>query len=121
MDKSRTTPYHPSGNGMCERFNRTLLDMLGTLEPKSKLDWKGMSGRWSMHTIAYDSTGRSPFYPMFGREPRLPLDLSYGLELKKVQPLSKYVTSMRERLAKLYELASSASHDANRRQKKVYD
>ena len=38
VDKSRTTPYHPMGNGMPERFNQTLLNMLGTLEEDKKSD-----------------------------------------------------------------------------------
>ena len=76
IDKSRTTPYHPMGNGMPERFNQMLLNMLGTLEDDQKSDWKTYV---SSLVHAYNSTRhesmstRLIFY-MSGRHSRLAVD-----------------------------------------------
>ena len=81
VQKIRTTPYNPKGNAHCEKFNQTLLSMLGTLEPGDKAKWQ----QWVptlMH--AYNCThceskGFSPYYLMFGHMPRLPIDIEYGV------------------------------------------
>ena len=81
VEKSRTTPFHPMGNGSCERMNQTLISMLGTLPGRRKKDWTPYIG---MLVLAYnstkcDSTGFSPYFLMFGREPRLPVDNMFPL------------------------------------------
>lgn len=76
VEKSRTTPYHPQGNGVCERFNRTLHGMLATLGREQREQWPRYL---SSLTAIYNSTphavtGFSPHYLVFGAEPHLPMD-----------------------------------------------
>ena len=81
VQKLHTTPYHPQGNGQCERFNSTLCNRLGTLSEEEKLDWKSYLGCMT-HVYNYTkhaSTTYFPYYLMFGRHPRLPIDVEFGL------------------------------------------
>jgi transposase InsO family protein len=125
MIKSRTTPYNPSGNGITERLNRTLLNMLGTLEPKDKQDWKSQIGSLlhAYNCCKHDSTGFSPYRLMFGRQPRLALDVVLGLisDQPVQQEYGKYVDHLRNSLKHAYELATRNSGVAQQRQKSHHD
>ena len=123
--KSRTTPYHPMGNGVCERFNRTLLNMLGTLPSERKKDWKKFvpSLVHAYNSSSHDTTGYSPFYLLFGREPRLPADLQFGAILPEASSISKskFVHDLRSRLSVAYEIAKKEMEKSQLHQKKGYD
>ena len=118
VEKSRTTPFHPMGNGACERFNRTLIRMLGTLPSEKKKSWPKFIG---MMVLAYnatrhDSTGFSPFYLLFGRHPRLPVDNLFHRETKPQQ-----VEDVREALRWAWGEASKQDAQSKLKNSKFYN
>ncbi|XP_033764211.1 uncharacterized protein LOC117345273 [Pecten maximus] len=109
---------------MCERFNRTLIDMLGTLEPHQKKDWKSYVGSltYAYNCTRHKTTGYSPFQLMFGRQPRLPVDLLCGMDEEGTRhSIPEYVKALRSRMSYLFSLASKKARDSQSRQKADYD
>ena len=126
VKKVHTTPYHPQGNGQCERFNSTLCNMLGTLSEEEKSDWKSHLG---CMTPAYNctkhaSTTYSPYYLMFGRHPRLPIDVEFGLNKPNCSDnssKSRYIQKLRRRLNYAFQKASKYSDQQAGKYKHSYE
>ena len=88
ITKTRTTPYHPQGNGQCERFNRTLFDLLRTLSDAQKRRWPRVLPQllFAYNTTVNSATGYAPYELMFGRRPHLPVDALLGKEREDPPP-----------------------------------
>lgn len=124
IQKCRTTPYHPRGNPV-ERFNRTLLGMLGTLEDKQKSKWKDFVKPLvhAYNCTRNDVTGFTPYELMFGRTPRLPVDLAFGLPLREPhhKTHSQYVQGLKKRLDESFQIASRNALKTAERNKIRFD
>jgi len=75
--KTRTTPFHPSSDGLTERANRTLLQMLRYTSHENPQDWPARlpSVLSAYRMKKHSSTGVSPNQAMLGRETLLPCAL----------------------------------------------
>ncbi|KAL7825810.1 hypothetical protein SRHO_G00335480 [Serrasalmus rhombeus] len=123
-EKSRTTPYHPAGNGQCERFNRTLHNLLRTLPVTRKRDWPSCLPQvlFCYNTTPHQGTGESPFFLMFGREARLPVDFLLGRVLEPVSgDVHDWVSEHQAHLKVAFEGARDRLLQAAGRRKERYD
>uniref|UniRef100_A0A9J8CAA1 ribonuclease H n=1 Tax=Cyprinus carpio carpio TaxID=630221 RepID=A0A9J8CAA1_CYPCA len=74
----RTTVYHPQTDGLVERFNQTLKQMLRRVAAEDKRDWDLMIPYvlFGIREVPQASTGFTPFELLFGRQPRGLLDVA---------------------------------------------
>ena len=99
INKTRTSAYHPEGNGQVENLHKTLRSILKKLKSKvnqlhedERLDFYMMAYRSGVHS----STGHNPFELMFGREMRIPLDVMVGGAENNECSYTDFVTDLEE-------------------------
>ncbi|KAL5515018.1 hypothetical protein EMCRGX_G000127 [Ephydatia muelleri] len=106
IKKTRTTPYHPQSDGMVERFNRTLLNMLSIAVGEDEMSWDLQLPLLLLayRTSVHDTTGTSPFELMYGREVRLPEDIMFALPATVETARADYKGTLKRRLQHAYQL-----------------
>ena len=122
--KTRTMhSVSPAVDGLVERFNRTLLDMLATTVRNQPYAWEDHIRKISMayNSSVDSSTGFTPFYLMFGREAKLPIDLMYGTGNDKSIPTTEYANQLKKGLEDAYTCARAKLGASHERQKEHYD
>ena len=124
IKKLNTTAYHPQTDGLVERFNRTLTDMLAKTSANDGKDWDRRLPYvlFAYRTSMQESTKESPFYLLHGRDPRLPTDTALNTPRTCYQvDLDDYKTDLVTNLTEAWQLARQNIKQAQRKQKQQYD
>ena len=123
IHKTRSSPYHPASNGMVERFNSTLLNMISVFIQDNQSSW---DKNLPLLTAAYRSakhegTGFSPNLLFLGWETNLPIDLTLGVSTPGQQSECDYVADLQERMTTIYDTVQANLKKYSHRQKRDYD
>ena len=121
--KTRTTPYHPQSDGMIERFNRTVLNMLSTVVSEDEKDWDLHLPTLMLayRTSPHETTGATPFSLVYGREAALPVDILFNLPTEDGTTVHDFTAVLKERIQQAYKRVQNHSAAVQQKQKVYYD
>jgi hypothetical protein len=117
-----STAYHPQTDGQTERVNRVLEEALRSFVGATQVDWDRYlpSLQFAYNTAKHTSTGETPFFMTYGRNPIVPAGLLGGAPStadRRVPATYDYIEELRSTLTR----ANSQLEKAQDRQRTVAD
>ena len=123
-----TTPYHPMCNGLVEKFNGSLKNMLKKLCSEQPKQWPRYINAllFAYREVPQGSTGYSPFELLYGRTVRGPMMIlkqlwTHEVEDPEVKTSYEYVLDLRERLEETVKLAQDELKKSQVRYQRYYN
>ena len=125
VQKLRTSPYHAQTNGQVECMNQMIINMIGKLEEDKKACW---SKHLPELLLAYNTTCSavtrySPYYLLFGRRSRIPVDYLFPTlrDLPHQTKMEVSVVAMQKRLKEAFAVARHLTSEEAAKQCCYYD
>lgn len=95
-----------------EKFNRTLLSTVRTLDKEKKADWIAYLNEviHAYYCTRSEATGYSPFNLLFGRTPLSPIDLIFGLQAENEgKSYHEYELNWQKQIKEAFAIAGDMS------------
>ena len=106
--KINTSGYHPQTDGLVEKFNSTLQCMISKASDKNPTEWDKQLPLllFAYRSVVQESTKKSPFFLLYGRDPRLPTGMILeGTRTTYLVDIEDYQTELFINLTKAQQLA----------------
>ncbi|CAF3677787.1 unnamed protein product [Rotaria socialis] len=121
-----TMPFNHQANGLCERYHKTLKQLLQNIEDKNPTEWDNFleTATFALNATFHESIQNIPFYLFYGRQANLNISLLFNNNLtREVDPTVNPVSQRIERLNIVFQNAFEASknsHDRNVKYQKLH-
>ena len=120
-----TTAYNPRCDGLTEKCNGTLVNMLATTLPTEIEEWPTLWDEYlpivlfAYRTATQSSTKETPFYLRYGHHARLPVDLDQTEP--KLPDATEYGKALEAKMKIVFAKTKAHMEDAQRTQKEHHD
>nr|CAD2123476.1 unnamed protein product [Meloidogyne enterolobii] len=125
INKSYATPHWSQGNSVTERSFRTFHNIISKYISKDQPDFDELIDYASFcyNTSIHSSTGETPFFLMFGRDPIFCIDqiLDPSINSMATNDISEFKQKLVTSLRKAWEIAADENKKAQLKSKEQYD